>query len=198
MTASKLSKKPESADAAVSKAPNLTETVKTLQFLAHEQGHVTYDDINDILPDGLSPDDLDELYTKLRILEVEIVDHAEVDKLKPAESPVEPEEEARPRPDALDDPVGTYTRELGKVRVLDAQVDDQYTAWRNVSTRTGREKAAAKFRKTDKKLQAVFPRFFFKQKFLEDMIAVAANVREQFNAGLGRIQELEGRPKSTS
>ena len=42
MTASKLSKKPESAEAAVSKAPNLTETVKTLQFLAHEQGHVTY------------------------------------------------------------------------------------------------------------------------------------------------------------
>ena len=41
--------------------------------LAHENGHVTYDDINDILPDGLSPDDLDELYTKLRSLDIEML-----------------------------------------------------------------------------------------------------------------------------
>src|SRR6266404_6298890 len=49
-------------------AVDLTETIKTLMHLAHEHGHVTYDDINDVLPDGLSPDDLDELYTKLRNL----------------------------------------------------------------------------------------------------------------------------------
>src|SRR5258708_24059990 len=60
-----------------SQAVDLTETIKTLLHLAHENGHVTYDDINDILPDGLSPDDLDQLYTKLRNLDVEIVDHAE-------------------------------------------------------------------------------------------------------------------------
>jgi hypothetical protein len=50
---------------------------QTLLHLNQEHGHVTYDDINDILPDGLSPNDLDELYTKLRNLDVEIVDHAE-------------------------------------------------------------------------------------------------------------------------
>src|SRR5512145_2397019 len=48
---------------------DLTETIKTLLHLAQENGYVTYDDINDILPDNLSPDDLDELYTKLRTLE---------------------------------------------------------------------------------------------------------------------------------
>src|SRR2546428_12846274 len=52
-------------------APDLTETIKTLVHLAHEHGHVTYDDINDILPEGMSPEDLDELYTKLRNLDVE-------------------------------------------------------------------------------------------------------------------------------
>src|ERR1051325_9046274 len=45
---------------------DLTETIKTLLHLAQENGYVTYDDINDILPDNLSPDDLDVLYTKLR------------------------------------------------------------------------------------------------------------------------------------
>src|SRR5208282_6184750 len=65
-----------------SPAVDLTETIKTLLHLAHEHGHVTYDDINDILPDGLSPEDLDELYTKLRNLEVEIckrIEEAESD-----------------------------------------------------------------------------------------------------------------------
>ena len=64
---------------------DLTETIKTLLHLAQEHGHVTYDDINDVLPDGLTPDDLDELYTKLRNLDIEIVDHAEVERAKPAE-----------------------------------------------------------------------------------------------------------------
>src|SRR5215467_12077778 len=51
---------------------DLAETIKTLLHLAHENGHITYDDINDVLPEGLSPEDLDELYTKLRGLDVEI------------------------------------------------------------------------------------------------------------------------------
>jgi len=62
---------------------DLTEIIKTLLHLAQENGYVTYDDINDILPDNLSPDDLDELYTKLRTLEVEIVDQAEVERPSP-------------------------------------------------------------------------------------------------------------------
>src|SRR6266404_637566 len=90
------------APGAPSQPVDLAETIKALLQLNREHGHVTYDDINDILPDGLSPNDLDELYTKLRNLDVEIVDHAEVEKAKPAE----PEEEAEDsRLEVLDDPV---------------------------------------------------------------------------------------------
>ena len=47
--------------------------------LAQEQGYLTYNDINDAPPDNMvSPEDLDEIYSKLRSLEVEIVDQAEV------------------------------------------------------------------------------------------------------------------------
>src|SRR6266404_4812861 len=95
-------------------AIDLTETIKTLLHLAHENGHVTYDDINDVLPEGLSPDDLDELYTKLRGLDVEIVDHAEVERAKPAE----PEEEEDSRLEVLDDPVRMYMNQMGKVPLL--------------------------------------------------------------------------------
>src|ERR1017187_5558368 len=93
---------------------DLTETIKTLLHLSHEHGHVTYDDINDVLPDGLTPDDLDDLYTKLRNLDIEIVDHAEVERAKPAE----PEEEEDTRLEVLDDPVRMYMNQMGKVPLL--------------------------------------------------------------------------------
>jgi RNA polymerase primary sigma factor len=99
-----------------SQAIDLTETIKTLLHLAHENGHVTYDDINDILPDGLSPDDLDELYTKLRNLDVEIVDHAEAERANA--KPAEPEEEEDHRLEVLDDPVRMYMNQMGKVPLL--------------------------------------------------------------------------------
>src|SRR5207253_3587223 len=105
---------PAPGAAAPGQALDLTETIKTLLHLAHEHGHVTYDDINDILPEGLSPEDLDELYTKLRNLDVEIVDHAEVERAKPAE----PEEEEDHRLEVLDDPVRMYMNQMGKVPLL--------------------------------------------------------------------------------
>jgi len=105
---------PAPGTATPGQALDLTETIKTLLHLAHEHGHVTYDDINDILPEGLSPEDLDELYTKLRNLDVEIVDHAEVERAKPAE----PEEEEDSRLEVLDDPVRMYMNQMGKVPLL--------------------------------------------------------------------------------
>ena len=94
---------------------DLTETVKTLLHLAQEHGYVTYDDINDVLPDGLTPEDLDALFTKLRSLDVEIVDQAEVQRTKQPE-PEEQEEDSRL--EILDDPVRMYMNQMGKVPLL--------------------------------------------------------------------------------
>ena len=251
-------------------APDLTETIKTLVHLAHEHGHVTYDDINDILPEGMSPEDLDELYTKLRNLDVEIVDHAEVERAKPAE----PEEEEDHRLEVLDDPVRMYMNQMGKVplltreqeveickrieaaeaemrslvyslgftakehiaiaekllseppkerfdrvvvdkkvanreghlrelrslikkiRTLDAAVDGKFLAWQKAATAGRRQKLFTEFRKLDKRLQGAYPKFFYKQRVLEDMIVVAGNVHEKCKASLRYIEETEARRKS--
>jgi RNA polymerase primary sigma factor len=93
---------------------DLTETIKTLLHLAQEHGYITYDDINDVLPDGLNPEDLDELFTKLRSLDVEIVDQTEVQRTKQPE----PEEEEDSRLEILDDPVRMYMNQMGKVPLL--------------------------------------------------------------------------------
>ncbi len=248
---------------------DLTETIKTLLHLAHENGHITYDDINDVLPEGLSPDDLDELYTKLRNLDIEIVDHAEVERAKPTE----PEEEEDSRLEVLDDPVRMYMNQMGKVplltreqeveickrieeaesemkrlvyslgftakehiaiaekllseppkerfdrvvvdkkvanreghlrelrnlikkvRVHDAEVDEKYQHWQKAAQKH-RQKCETDFRRADRKLQEMFPKFYYKQKVLEDMIVVAGNVHEKFQASLRRIQDLEAQRKS--
>jgi len=95
---------------------DLTETVKTLLHLAQEHGYVTYDDINDVLPDGLNPEDLDALFTKLRSLDVEIVDQAEVQRTTKKDEPEEAEEDSRL--EILDDPVRMYMNQMGKVPLL--------------------------------------------------------------------------------
>jgi RNA polymerase primary sigma factor len=105
------------ADSVAAKPPmDLTEKVKELVRLAQEQGYLTYNDINDALPDGaVSPDELDDLYSKLRNLEVEIVDQAEVDRVK---QPEPDEEEDKGRLDILDDPVRMYLKQMGQVPLL--------------------------------------------------------------------------------
>src|SRR5206468_7169056 len=94
----------------------LTEKIKELVRLAQEQGYLTYGDINDALPDNLvTAEDLDEIYMKLRNLEIEIVDQAEVDRVK---QPEPEEEEDKSRLDILDDPVRMYLKQMGQVPLL--------------------------------------------------------------------------------
>ena len=96
--------------------PIIAEKIKDLLRLAQDQGYLTYDDINDALPDEVvTPEVLDAIYSKLRGFEVEIVEAPDLDRPKPAE-PAEEEEESRL--DILDDPVQMYLRQMGKVPLL--------------------------------------------------------------------------------
>jgi RNA polymerase primary sigma factor len=250
----------------------MAEAIKTLIEIAREQGHLTYDDVNEVLADGVTPDDLDTLYTKLQSVGIEVVTHAEVEKAKPEERETEEDRSF----DSLDDPVRMYMNQMGRValltreqevevckrieeaelemkrlvyslgftakehsalaeklladppkerfdrivvdskvtsreshlqelrvllkkmNVLDAQADQQYVRWRKAVSPGHREKFFMEFQKLDKKLQAIFPKFFYKQKVLEDIIVVAGNLQEKFQAGLRRIQGLEGETKTSS
>jgi RNA polymerase primary sigma factor len=253
---------------------DLTETIKTLLHLAQEHGYVTYDDINDVLPDNLSPDDLDALLTKLRSLDVEIVmDQAEAERAErskqpeQAQQPEEADEDARL--EILDDPVRMYMNQMGKVplltreqeveickkieeaevamkaiiyglgftakehiaiaekllseppkerfdrvvvdkkvanreghlrelrklikkiRAFDQKVDEKYFSWQKAQQKSRKEKLQRELKKMSAKLQEFFTKFYYKQKIVEEMIVVAGNVHEKFQASLRHIQELE-------
>ena len=93
----------------------LAEKIKELVRTAQEQGHLTYGDIHEVFPeDSVTPELLDEIYSKLQTLEIEIVDQAEVDRVK---VPEEAEEESN-RFDVLDDPVRMYLKQMGLVALL--------------------------------------------------------------------------------
>jgi len=97
---------------------DLADKIKNLVRLAKEQGYLTYDDVNDALTDSeVSAADLDQVHSKLRGLEIDIIDPAEADRVPPAEE----EEESEPqkgRFDLLDDPVRMYLKQMGKVPLL--------------------------------------------------------------------------------
>ena len=113
---------PAPATVSLTSVLDLTETIKTLLHLSQEHGYITYDDINDILPDNLSPEDLDMVLSKLRGLDVEIVmDQAEAERAergKQTDQAPADEVDEDARLEILDDPVRMYMNQMGKVPLL--------------------------------------------------------------------------------
>jgi RNA polymerase primary sigma factor len=92
-----------------------SEKIKELVRLAQEQGRLTYGDISEALPESaIEPEKLDQIFAKLRSLDIEIVDQAEVDRVKTPGT----EEEDTTRLDILDDPVRMYLKQMGQVSLL--------------------------------------------------------------------------------
>jgi RNA polymerase primary sigma factor len=257
---------------------DLAETIKTLLNLSQEHGYVTYDDINDILPDNLSPEDLDMVLSKLRGLDVEIVmDQAEAERAERKQSDQAAAEEADEdaRLEILDDPVRMYMNQMGKVPLLtreqeveickkiedaevemksivyslgftakehiaiaekllseppkerfdrvivdkkianreghlkdlrklikkvrdqDHKVDEKYFAWQKAQQKARKETLARDLKKLGAKLQETFTKFYYKQKVVEEMIIVAGNIHEKFQASFRRLQELETQRSSS-
>src|SRR5262249_41050541 len=105
-----------SAGPSAARSLEIAEKIKELVRLAQEQGYLTYGDIHELLPESvISAEEMDEIYIKLRNLEVEIVDQAEVDRVK---QPEPEEDDDKTRLDILDDPVRMYLKQMGQVPLL--------------------------------------------------------------------------------
>ncbi len=95
--------------------------LRELIKLAKEQGYLTFDDLNEALPDAITDaDDLDTILTRLRRMEIDIIEASEVDRFKDGKKEAEEEEEEKPETklDILDDPVRMYLKQMGQVPLL--------------------------------------------------------------------------------
>ena len=75
--------KPAGSLISVIDQPDVQEKLRELVRLAKEQGYLTYDDVNEALPENMSdPDEMETIMNRLRQMEIEIVDASDVDRVK--------------------------------------------------------------------------------------------------------------------
>ena len=70
-------------------------------------------------------------------------------------------------------------RVMSRVRRLDQQADAAFSQWQTAGSKAARTRATTKLAALQVKLRREFPRFGFKQRMLEEMALVAANIREK-------------------
>ena len=115
--AGEILKSKSEADVANEIQVRLRELIK----LAKEQGYLTFDDLNEALPDGITDaNELDAILTRLRRLEIDVIEASDVDRHKEVKKDSDEEEEEKPETklDILDDPVRMYLKQMGQVPLL--------------------------------------------------------------------------------
>ena len=94
------------------------EKIKELIKLSSDQGYLTYDDVNECLPESvISPDEFEGILILLRGMDIDIIEANDEDEFK---KQMEQEERARQaqRVDVLDDPVRMYLKQMGQTPLL--------------------------------------------------------------------------------
>ncbi len=105
--------------------------VKKLITLGKSNGEITYDEINDILPDKLlNSDKIDDIFILLNQLGIEVVEESTrksttVQPKKKSSSKKSSSSQASEDSSHIDDPIRLYLKEIGKVSLLsgDQEVD---------------------------------------------------------------------------
>lgn len=100
--------------------PQHQQKIEELVAIAKQQGHITYEEINDILPMSFdAPEQIDQVLIFLSGLDIQILNQSEVERLKERKKEAK-ELEAMPRraEGTSDDPVRMYLKEMGSVPLL--------------------------------------------------------------------------------
>ena len=100
----------------------IAEKTRELIKLSKDQGYLTFDDLEENLPATVrDPDIIDKIITRLREVEIELIEQSDIDIDKAPrkeEEKSEKDEKADGRLDILDDPVRMYLKQMGQVPLL--------------------------------------------------------------------------------
>ncbi|MBM3873558.1 MAG: RNA polymerase sigma factor RpoD [Verrucomicrobia bacterium] len=100
-------------------AGGINEKIRHLIRQSKEQGYLTFDDINEALPDSVeNQDEIDNVLSILQNLDIEIIESEEVESFKQRQEEAEEEETRSSQNDILDDPVRMYLKQMGQVPLL--------------------------------------------------------------------------------
>ncbi len=103
----------------------IAEKTRELIKLSKDQGYLTFDDLEENLPAAVNdPDVIDKIITRLREVEIELIEQSDIDtdkaprKEEEKEEKSEKDEKSDGRLDILDDPVRMYLKQMGQVPLL--------------------------------------------------------------------------------
>src|SRR4051812_433447 len=109
----------EGAPGADIPAGGINDKIRHLIRLSKEQGYLTFDDINEALPESVeNQEEIDNVLSILQNLEIEILEPDQVDDYKQRMEEAEEEESRSSQHDILDDPVRMYLKQMGQVPLL--------------------------------------------------------------------------------
>src|SRR6202040_30744 len=94
--------------------------MEELMALAKEQGYITYEEINEILPMNFdSPELIDQVLIFLSGMDIQVLNQSEVDRQKEKKKEAKELESLPKRAEGTpDDPVRMYLKEMGSVPLL--------------------------------------------------------------------------------
>jgi len=100
-------------------ASGINEKIRQLIRQSKEQGYLTFDDINEALPESVeNQEEIDNILSILQNLEIEILEPDQVKEYKQRMEEAEEEETRSSQHDILDDPVRMYLKQMGQVPLL--------------------------------------------------------------------------------
>jgi RNA polymerase primary sigma factor len=100
-------------------AGGINEKIRQLIRQSKEQGYLTFDDINEALPESVeNQEEIDNILSILQNLEIEILEPDQVKEYKQRMEEAEEEETRSSQHDILDDPVRMYLKQMGQVPLL--------------------------------------------------------------------------------
>jgi RNA polymerase primary sigma factor len=147
----------------------LQARIRELIKLAKEQGYLTFDDLNEALPEGVTAaDELDAILTRLRRMEIDVIEASEVDRHKDVKKEAEEDEEEKSevKLDILDDPVRMYLKQMGQVPLL---------------TREQEVEISKRIEEAENTVQKQITRFGFTARAHLDLAQKLAEGRERFD-----------------
>ncbi len=100
----------------------IAEKTRELIKLSKDQGYLTFDDLEENLPAAANdPDVIDRIITRLREVEIELIEQSDIDTDKAPrkeEEKSDKDDKSDGRLDILDDPVRMYLKQMGQVPLL--------------------------------------------------------------------------------
>ncbi len=182
---------PEPKGPASLETPEIQAKLRELVKLAKEQGYITFDDINEILPDDVQgADEIEAVMVRLKTMEFDIIEASEVDNYKDGKKDSEEEEEKpEAKLDILDDPVRMYLKQMGQVPLL---------------TREQEVEISKRIEDAEIMVQKHIQRFGFVPRAFLDLAAKLIEGRERFDRVIldkkieSRERYMKGLPKLCS